>query len=104
MWIVSGLEKLTGMTIAFSRIVRTTVAVSTVAFLLASGAAHSTGTSHVEPFGPSSAAEEAFPDAPFGVDPVVTGPSTASFKKRQQAFNCGKAVWPNVPLGCYPTR
>jgi hypothetical protein len=47
-------------------------------------------------------AEEKFADAPDGVDPVVTGPRTADLRERQQVLNCESAVWPNVPLGCYP--
>jgi hypothetical protein len=51
-----------------------------------------------------TAAEEAFPDAPYGVDPTVTGPTSASFKTRQAEAGCNQAVWPNIPLACYPNR
>jgi hypothetical protein len=51
-----------------------------------------------------TAAERAFPDAPAGVDPMVTGPTSTSFKKRQTTSGCAKAVWPNIPLDCYPDR
>lgn len=47
-------------------------------------------------------AEEKFSDAPDGVDSMVTGPRTASFRERQQLLNCEGSAWPNVPLGCYP--
>lgn len=47
-------------------------------------------------------AAEAFPGAPDGVDPVVTGPVSAQFRERQKAFACDKAVWPDIPLACYP--
>ncbi|HEY4192960.1 MAG TPA: hypothetical protein VGM46_09980 [Mesorhizobium sp.] len=47
-------------------------------------------------------AQEMFSDAPDGVDPMVTGPVSASFKVKQADAGCGKAVWPNVPAGCYP--
>jgi hypothetical protein len=52
----------------------------------------------------NTAAKQAFPDAPAGVDPTVTGPTSASFKQRQSAAGCAKAVWPNIPLACYPDR
>jgi hypothetical protein len=45
---------------------------------------------------------EAFPGAPDGVDPMVTGPVSAQFRKRQKALACEKAVWPAIPLACYP--
>ncbi|MDQ6432601.1 hypothetical protein RB623_00870 [Mesorhizobium sp. LHD-90] len=45
---------------------------------------------------------ERFADAPYGVDPVVTGPVSASFRKQREAAGCDKAVWPNVPASCYP--
>ena len=47
-------------------------------------------------------AAEAFPGAPDGVDPVVTGPVSVQFRERQKALACEKAVWPNIPLACYP--
>lgn len=49
-------------------------------------------------------AEIEFPDAPYGVDPVVTGPRTSSFKDMQARADCDKAVWPDIPIGCYPSR
>lgn len=48
-----------------------------------------------------TAAQQAFADAPDGVDPVVTGPVSASFRQQQEALDCGQAVWPNIPMGCY---
>jgi hypothetical protein len=50
----------------------------------------------------ATAAEQAFADAPYGVDSMVTGPTSASFKQRQDDLNCNVAVWPNVPMGCFP--
>ncbi|MBX3579036.1 MAG: hypothetical protein KF723_17695 [Rhizobiaceae bacterium] len=47
-------------------------------------------------------AELAFPDAPYGVDPVVTGPRSAALRARQDGAGCAEAVWPNVPVDCYP--
>ena len=105
MRIVSALEKLTDMTMAFSRIFRATAGTATLAVLLAAGVAHSTGTRHIEaPAGLEklTAAEEAFSDAEYGVDPMVTGPTSASFKRQQAEAGCGKAVWPEIPLDCYP--
>jgi hypothetical protein len=52
----------------------------------------------------TTAAKQAFPDAPAGVDPMVTGPTSASFKERQAKSSCAEAVWPNIPLDCYPDR
>lgn len=106
MRIVSALEKLTDMTMAFSRIFRATTGTAALAVLLAAGVAHSTGTRQIE--GPAlagqTAAEEAFSDAPYGVDPMVTGPTSASFKKRQTQNGCDQAAWPDIPLDCYPNR
>jgi hypothetical protein len=47
-------------------------------------------------------AEEMFSDAPFGVDPMVTGPVSGEFAKRQRDLGCAEAKWPNVPAACYP--
>jgi hypothetical protein len=92
------------MTMAFSRILRATVGTSVVALLLAAGVAHSTATWHMErpAILAATTAEEAFPDAYYGVDPMVTGPTSASFKKEQAANGCDKAAWPDIPLECYP--
>lgn len=91
---------------AFSRISRAIVGSSAAALLLAAGVAHSTGTRQID--GPAlkapTAAEETFSDAPYGVDPMVTGPTSASFKKQQADAGCDKAVWPDIPLSCYPDR
>jgi hypothetical protein len=43
-----------------------------------------------------------FPDAPYGVDPVVTGPVSAQFRQTREVFGCDRAVWPNIPAACYP--
>ncbi len=43
-----------------------------------------------------------FADAPYGVDPIVTGPVSTAFKQQQDAANCDDAVWPNVPTVCFP--
>ncbi|MEW9805905.1 hypothetical protein ABUE31_07920 [Mesorhizobium sp. ZMM04-5] len=88
---------------AFSRIYRTTIATSAVAVLLAAGVAHSTGTRQVDrPVALLTDAQEAYPDAPYGVDPMVTGPTSTAFGKRQDAAGCAQAKWPDVPLACYP--
>ncbi len=34
--------------------------------------------------------------------PMVTGPVSTAFKQRQAAANCDSAVWPNIPMVCYP--
>lgn len=95
------------MTMVFSRILRATVGTAALATLLAVGVAHSTGTRHIEaPAGLSerTPAEEAFSDAPYGVDPMVTGPTSASFKQEQAEGGCDEAAWPDIPLACYPNR
>jgi hypothetical protein len=43
-----------------------------------------------------------FADAPYGVDPVVTGPVSTAFRQQQDAANCNEAVWPTVPAVCFP--
>jgi hypothetical protein len=100
------LEKLTDMTMAFSRIYRATAGTAVVALLLAAGVAHSTDTRRIDaPVAVAeTAAEEAFSDAPYGVDPMVTGPTSVSFKKTQAENGCATAVWPDIPLPCYPKR
>lgn len=79
---------------------------SALAVLLAAGVAHSTGTRQIDGpvVGAPADAEEAFADAPYGVDPMVTGPTSASFKTQQADAGCDKADWPNIPLSCYPGR
>ncbi|MGD9914037.1 MAG: hypothetical protein AB7S80_08140 [Rhizobiaceae bacterium] len=47
-------------------------------------------------------AEEMFEDAAFGVDPMVTGPVSEEFSRKQAELGCAKAVWPNIPADCYP--
>ena len=80
--------------------------IASVAFaaLLAANAAQSAAT--LKEANPASSsdqtAEQMFADAPDGVDPVVTGPVSASFKQRQQVAGCDSAVWPKIPTVCYP--
>lgn len=50
----------------------------------------------------ATAATVLFPDAPYGVDPMVTGPVSAEFRARQQAAGCAAAEWPDIPATCYP--
>ncbi|HTV67519.1 MAG TPA: hypothetical protein VMF90_03185 [Rhizobiaceae bacterium] len=52
--------------------------------------------------GEETLAELAFPDAPYGVDPVVTGPKSVALTARQDALGCAEAVWPKMPVDCYP--
>ncbi len=82
------------------------MATAAIGVLLAVGAAHSTANRYLEQ--PEillqTAAEDAFPDAAFGVDPMVTGPTSAAFEKRRAELGCDKAIWPHIPLGCYPNR
>lgn len=81
--------------------------IASVAFalLLAANAAQSAATQkEARPALSADAlsAEQVFADAPDGVDPMVTGPVSAAFKQRQDAANCDSAVWPNIPMVCYP--
>ena len=93
-------------TIMTDRLNRLWPLIASAAFviLLAANAAQSAATSkEARPALPSNApAEQVFADAPDGVDPVVTGPVSAAFKQRQDAANCDSAVWPNIPMVCYP--
>jgi hypothetical protein len=43
-----------------------------------------------------------FEDAPYGVDPMVSGPVSTAFRQTQRAAGCDSAVWPNIPAVCYP--
>lgn len=49
-----------------------------------------------------TAAELAYADAPYGVDPMVTGPVGKGFETRRQIAGCDLARWPDIPLACYP--
>ncbi len=70
------------------------------ALAIASGATPLAGT------GPEEALpverSSLFADAPYGVDPVVTGPVSAQFRQTREVFGCDRAVWPNIPAACYP--
>ncbi|TKB83129.1 MAG: hypothetical protein E5W81_11225 [Mesorhizobium sp.] len=84
---------------------RPILACTAFAVLLAAGAAQSAATlREARPALQSDApaAEQLFADAPDGVDPIVTGPVSAAFKQRQQNAGCDSAVWPNIPVVCYP--
>jgi hypothetical protein len=50
----------------------------------------------------AAALQDEFADAPFGVDPTVTGPVTTAFRERQKQAGCDSAEWPNIPRICYP--
>lgn len=49
-----------------------------------------------------TAAERLYPDAPAGVDPIVTGPVSQDFRDRQRTARCDEAEWPDIPIECYP--
>lgn len=76
-----------------------------VAVGLATGGAQSAAT-RIAPLSHQGAAvpdaAQLFPDAPDGVDPVVTGPVSAAFRQQQAEAGCDKAVWPKIPASCYP--
>ena len=95
------------MTMVLSRILRATAGTAALAMLLAVGVAHSTDTRRIEApalLVEQTAAAAAFSDAPYGVDPMVTGPTSVSFKKQQAENGCDKAAWPDIPLACYPNH
>jgi len=94
------------MAMASIRTFRTTAATCAIAVLLAAGAAHSTVNLGVERpvMLAQTVAEQAFPDAEYGVDPMVTGLVSASFRQQQANAGCNEAVWPKIPLDCYPAR
>lgn len=76
-----------------------------VTVALATGGAQSAATRIAPLHGDATAMPDAaamFADAPDGVDPVVTGPVSASFRQQQAEAGCDKAVWPKIPAACYP--
>lgn len=77
------------------------LALAGLAVMLAVGGARSAATHGDRPQVAATEAEQLFPDAPDGVDPVVTGPVSASFRQRQAEAGCTGAVWPNIPAACY---
>jgi hypothetical protein len=73
-----------------------------LALMLAGGAQAVTRPAVPDAQSGVAAAEGLFPDAPYGVDPMVTGPVSASFKTQQAEAGCAKAEWPDIPAACYP--
>ncbi|EXL05951.1 hypothetical protein [Aquamicrobium defluvii] len=76
-----------------------------MAAVLAGGAAHSMTSSrgdNEDRVLSVTAAQQLFSDAPDGVDHMVTGPVSSAFRERQREAGCADAVWPNVPLACFP--
>ena len=68
-------------------------------------------TRGVQPYPPGSeipvdpdrtAAQNLYPDAPDGVDPITTGPVSQELRDRRKAARCDDARWPNIPVACYP--
>lgn len=85
------------------RLLSPRLVVGALALVLVAGVAHSAATRADAPkIAAATQAEALYPDAPDGVDPVVTGPVSVSFRQRQADAGCDKAVWPNVPAACYP--
>jgi hypothetical protein len=80
------------------------IASAAFAMLLAANAAQSAASQKESrpALANAQSAEDLFADAPDGVDPMTTGPVSAALKQRQAAANCDSAVWPNIPLVCYP--
>lgn len=89
--------------VAAGRLLSPRLVLGALALVLAGGVAHSAATRPDTPkIAAATQAEALFPDAPDGVDPMVTGPVSVSFKQRQADAGCDKAVWPHVPAACYP--
>jgi hypothetical protein len=72
-----------------------------LAMMLAGGAQAVTRPAAPEPEASAIAAQQLFPDAPYGVDPMVTGPVSASFRTQQAEAGCAQAKWPDTPAACY---
>lgn len=53
---------------------------------------------------PDPEPEDMFADAEFGVDPMVTGPTTREFRATQARLGCLEAKWPDIPAACYPSQ
>lgn len=49
-----------------------------------------------------TAAQNLYPDAPDGVDPITTGPVSQELRDRRRAARCDDARWPEIPIACYP--
>ncbi|MEX0954663.1 MAG: hypothetical protein WDZ83_05565 [Rhizobiaceae bacterium] len=49
-----------------------------------------------------TAAQNLYPDAPDGVDPITTGPVSQELRDRRKAARCDDARWPAIPVACYP--
>jgi hypothetical protein len=78
------------------------VTFAALAVMLAAGGARSAATHGDQPRILVTEAQVLFPDAPDGVDPMTTGPVSASFKARQAEAGCAEAAWPDIPAACYP--
>ena len=78
------------------------VALAALAIMLAAGGARSAAPRGDQPRILVTEAQTLFPDAPDGVDPMTTGPVSASFKARQADDGCTEAAWPDIPAACYP--
>ncbi len=88
-----------------SRNIALGLAMACMAAILAGGAAHSMSSSRGDGKDKAlsaTAAQELFADAPDGVDHMVTGPVSSAFRDRQRDAGCADAVWPNVPVACFP--
>lgn len=83
---------------------RPILACAALAVVLAAGGAQSAATLKGNPALPpeTETAEQLYADAPDGVDPIVTGPVSAAFKQQQKTAGCDTAVWPKIPVACYP--
>lgn len=73
-----------------------------LAVMLAGGAGAVTRPAAPVAQASTASAADLFPDAPYGVDPMVTGPVSASFRTQQADAGCAKANWPDIPAACYP--
>jgi hypothetical protein len=49
-----------------------------------------------------TAAQNLYPHAPDGVDPITTGPVSQELRDRRRVARCDEAKWPDIPVDCYP--
>jgi hypothetical protein len=90
------------MTISFGTFASGLASAALVLALASSGAQSAASRHDRLDIVPQQSAQLLFPDAPDGVDPMVTGPVSASFKQRQDEAGCARMQWPDISAACYP--
>jgi hypothetical protein len=90
------------MTFTFGSFASGLASAALVLALASSGAQSAASRQDRSDIVPAQTAQQLFPDAPDGVDPMVTGPVSAAFKQRQDQAGCARMVWPDISAACYP--